>query len=557
MTEPVLHGGRVVAGGYRNNQPIKKKPRLLIDELPNAKVALASKESFDKLSKVRSNLWDRFLAFFNVFRWVVLKIYKKANDGTDVPTFYKVNYTSFKNTFPHLSKDEINKQLEKSRDVTVLLNRFVLPAGQVTATHQTSGTVPIRTSIVSEQKFQGTDYELGVEILTKISEGKEKEAAQLVEQAKLRHFPVEKVWSQYKSNPDGFRVLAKGLLAISQNNGELAKQHLEEAANKGMSYAKALLGAKLKNKTMLEESQDCSSSHLELGKLAFKEDNDLVKAEEYYKKALQEHPSDSGMHDLVKAEAYMCLAILKQSNPKECFEMLTKSIEVMEKDVKKGHPQSQFLLGRSLTLGYNQGGYVIKQDLERAQELLEKSAKHGHIKARQDLYELGVRYANADQANIPKDAKKYLEIMDTTAELGHPDALYYHGINYVSGTTIVGTIAPELERGERYLIKAAEFGNFNAKTRLHSLANDYLKGYKHVPQNFKKYLAIKDKLIQLNDLQTLFLHGQDLLKGKDFGDGDLIAVDRELGKGYIQKAADLGLGDAQKFIFEEKAKGNW
>lgn len=586
MTGPILHlhGSVVRSGGYRDQQPLKEKPRLEVKEIQDAKIALVREKPFDTLEETKPGAWDRFLAFFNVFRWVVLKIYLKAKDGTEVPTYYKVNYSSFKKTFPHLSNDEIKKQLGKSRDVTDLLNRFVSPAQepkpetpkQAPAKPQPSGTVSTskpepkpapakpQPSItvstgaptVSQQKFEGTDYDLGAEILKKISEGLDQEAEKLVEQAKSRGIPVENAWKMFKSNPEGIRELAKGL--TEKESQDAAKQHIQNAANKGVSYANALLGDLLSDKALLEQSLDCSKSNLELGK----KENDHVKAEQYFLKATQDNPGDFGMNDVIKAEAYAYLSGLKESNPKEAYDLLIKAKEFMEKDVKRGHPHAQFLLARGLMKGFNLGGYVIKQDLERAQELWEKSLSQGNWTAGHELYNLSLAYRKGNpNLGIPHNFNKYVEIMDKLAERGDRDALFLLGTNYCWGTNLEkqgGTITIDLEKGERYLTRAADLGHKKAAINLYFLGDDYRTGNNNVPMNFSKYVALMEKAVKCNDPNALYWYGRNLYQGRDYPEeGGKIEKDPERGKGYLEKLAKGGDQDAQEFIAKEKSKGMW
>ena len=221
-------------------------------------------------------------------------------------------------------------------------------------------------------------------------------------------------------------------------------------------------------------------------------------------------------------------------------------------------------------------GNGIDQDLQKAYELLKKSSDQGYPDA---LYEWAV--------NLSKSAKTITEkqniatLLTKAADANHGEAIVMLGILYYSGDGVEENYDKSIE----LWTKAVAQKNANAmyqlgKHRLHG------RGFFNSGKNINKaielfidaaelgqpeailcldeYFRDKDKMFSLqSDTRKLLIayyakaasfgHLDAMYKyGRALYEGDFVDKDIQTGSGWMQKAADSGYLDAQKFISGEK-----
>jgi len=179
-------------------------------------------------------------------------------------------------------------------------------------------------------------------------------------------------------------------------------------------------------------------------------------------------------YDLAKAYRLKDKNLIHEQN-----HWFTEAYKQSIKDAERGDAEAMYRLRDILTRGSPMGVLDIKRDDVEAKDWLFKAAKLNYAPA---LYAIGHAYQYGwEELGLHFVATKNEEYANnfytSAATLGHAEAQYYLGNNYING---IG-IAKDLEKGNYWLTKAAEQqGNINTYKIVtdaqYKIGINYLKG---------------------------------------------------------------------------------
>lgn len=330
-----------------------------------------------------------------------------------------------------------------------------------------------------------------------------------------RFHPVKRAASRYYADWTDAYKEARGYLYGTENtepDEEAAYEIMKEEAEKGNAYAMHDMG-KIHAQGIFVEP-------------------DLEKAEEWYAKALTSMLSVEEEKDNTYLE-YRIGKMYQYGLGTE--EDLSEAAKWFTLAADKEHKYALYSLGMLYLHGKG-----VEQDEEKAAQLFFRSHSKGNPYA---SYELGKLYeAGKGTERNPEKAENFYR----AAFLGflnlekksQDDTLWYRiGCMYLYG---IGTEADE-RQAEKYLLKAADYGNTHASYQLARLyIRQETKKIEREPEEPPDYEKIKKAMAWLNGAADQGNPFANYALGKLYGDGVLTAREMEKAFFHLHRAAETG-----------------